>query len=44
MPDLILRCISAGERVGQVIIEENHWYDMGQPEELENMKQRFHYI
>lgn len=44
MPDLILRCISAGERVGQVVIEENHWYDMGQPEELENMKQRFHYI
>lgn len=43
MPDLILRCIDAGERVGQVIIEENHWYDMGQPEELENMKKRFLY-
>ena len=44
MPDLILRCINAGERVGQVVIEENYWYDMGQPEELENMKRQFHYI
>ncbi len=43
MPDLILRCIDAGERVGQVVIEENDWYDMGQPEELENMKQHFHF-
>lgn len=41
MPDLILRCIAAGERVGQIVIEENHWYDMGQPEELENMKKHF---
>ena len=41
MPDLILRCIAAGERVGQVVIEENHWYDMGQPDELENMKKQF---
>ena len=41
MPDLILRCIAAGERVGQAVIEENHWYDMGQPEELENMKKHF---
>lgn len=43
MPDLILRCIAEGERVGQVVIEENHWYDMGQPEELENMKKQLHF-
>lgn len=42
MPDLIKRCISAGERVGQVVIGQQNWYDMGQPKELELMKKRLH--
>jgi NDP-sugar pyrophosphorylase family protein len=41
MPDLIRRCIDAGENVGQVSISEQDWYDMGQPKELEMMKKRF---
>jgi dTDP-glucose pyrophosphorylase len=41
MPDLIQRCIDAGENVGQVSIDEQDWYDMGQPKELEMMKKRF---
>jgi dTDP-glucose pyrophosphorylase len=41
MPDLIRRCIDAGENVGQVSIDEQDWYDMGQPKELEMMKRRF---
>ncbi|MEY8338956.1 sugar phosphate nucleotidyltransferase [Lachnospiraceae bacterium 62-35] len=40
MPDLIRRCIEAGERVGQFQIDESEWYDMGQPNQLEKMKQR----
>ena len=40
MPTLITRCIDAGEKIGQVTIEERDWYDMGQPEELELMKRR----
>lgn len=40
MPDLIQRCINAGERVGRFEIDESEWYDMGQPKELEKMKQR----
>jgi NDP-sugar pyrophosphorylase family protein len=41
MPDLIQRCIDAGENVGRVTIDEQDWYDMGQPKELELMKKRF---
>lgn len=44
MPDLIKRCIQAGESVGQVVIGKQDWYDMGQPEELELMKKRLHII
>lgn len=44
MPDLIRRCIDAGENVGQVTIDEQYWYDMGQPNELELMKKRFNLI
>lgn len=40
MPTLITRCIDAGEKVGQITIEEQDWYDMGQPDELELMKRR----
>lgn len=40
MPNLIQKCIDAGERVGQILIDEDDWYDMGQPEELELMKRR----
>ena len=40
MPDLIQRCMNAGEKVGQVKIDESEWYDMGQPKELEKMKQK----
>lgn len=40
MPTLIARCISSGEKVGQYTIEERDWYDMGQLEDLENMKRR----
>lgn len=41
MPDLIQRCINAGEKVGQVTIDGNDWYDMGQPDQLEKMKKRY---
>lgn len=41
MPDLIQRCINAGERVGQITIDGNNWYDMGQPDQLEKMKKRY---
>lgn len=44
MPDLIQRCIEAGEHVGQVVIDEQDWYDMGQPEELELMKKRLNLL
>ena len=40
MPNLIVRCLEAGEKVGQVTIDEDDWYDMGQPEELEMMKKK----
>lgn len=38
MPDLIQRCINAGEKIGKFEIDENEWYDMGQPNQLEKMK------
>lgn len=41
MPDLIQRCINAGEKIGQITIDGNDWYDMGQPDQLEMMKERF---
>lgn len=41
MPDLIQRCLSAGEKVGQITINGNDWYDMGQPEQLERMKKQY---
>lgn len=44
MPTLISRCIDAGENVGQVTIDENNWYDMGQPEGVKLMKQKFSFI
>ena len=44
MPDLIQRCINAGERIGQVTIDGSDWYDMGEPEQLEKMKKRYEEI
>lgn len=44
MPDLIQRCIDGGERVGQVVIDEQDWHDMGQLEELELMKKRLNLL
>ena len=41
MPDLIQRCLEAGERIGQITIDGNDWYDMGQPDQLEKMKKRY---
>lgn len=41
MPDLIQRCLYAGEKIGQVTIDGSNWFDMGQPEELDNMKRQF---
>lgn len=41
MPDLIQRCLNAGEKVGQVTIDGSDWYDMGQPDQLEKMKERY---
>ncbi|MBP3505389.1 MAG: CBS domain-containing protein [Lachnospiraceae bacterium] len=41
MPDLIQRCIDAGEKVGQKVIGENDWSDMGQVHELTRMKLKF---
>lgn len=41
MPDLIKRCLHAGERIGNVLINEQDWYDMGQPKELKNMLNKF---
>lgn len=41
MPDLIQRCLDAGEKIGQVTIDGSDWYDMGQPDQLEKMKERY---
>ena len=41
MPDLIQRCLDAGERIGQITIDGSDWYDMGQPDQLERMKKRY---
>lgn len=38
MPSLIERCMEAGEKIGTYQVEENEWMDMGQFDELENMK------
>lgn len=37
-PDIIRRYMEAGKPVGVYIIEEDEWLDMGQPEELERMR------
>lgn len=39
-PDIILRCKKAGKKVGVFPIGENAWLDMGQFDEMENMKKR----
>lgn len=41
MPDLIQRCLNASEKIGQITIDGNCWYDMGQPNQLERMKKRY---
>ena len=41
MPDLIERCLNAGERIGQVTIDGKDWYDMGQLNQLEKMKKKY---
>ena len=38
-PDIIEKYKTAGERVGVFSINEDEWLDMGQPEELERMRQ-----
>lgn len=40
MPILISRCMDLGERVGTYQIETDEWMDMGQFDELENMKSK----
>lgn len=41
MTELIEKCIADGYKVGTYQIEEDKWFDMGQLDELEKMKQRF---
>lgn len=38
--DLLEQCIADGDRVGVYPVDENAWMDMGQFEELENMRKR----
>jgi hypothetical protein len=38
LPDLALRLINRGEKVGAFPISEKSWMDMGQFTEMENMK------
>ena len=38
-PDIIEKYKTAGEKIGVYTIEEDEWLDMGQPEELERMRQ-----
>lgn len=38
-PDIIKKYKEAGEKIGVYTIEEDEWLDMGQPEELERMRQ-----
>lgn len=38
-PDIIEKYKAAGEKIGVYTIEEDEWLDMGQPEELERMRQ-----
>lgn len=40
MPSLIERCIKEGERVGTYQVDRDEWMDMGQFDELENMKNK----
>ena len=40
MPDLIRRCMDAGEKTGIFEVHYDAWLDMGQPEELKKMKIR----
>ncbi len=44
MTDLIQECIAGGEEIGVYPIAESAWLDMGQIEELENMKTRLEKI
>ena len=39
-PDVIEKCRKTGKKIGVYPIGENNWMDMGQPDELEKMKQR----
>ena len=39
-PEIIMRCKNRGERVGVYPIGENAWLDMGQFDEMENMKKQ----
>ena len=38
-PDIIEKYKDVGEKIGVYTIEEDEWLDMGQPEELERMRQ-----
>lgn len=39
--DVIMKCTEAGEKIGMYPISENAWMDMGEKQELENMRKRF---
>ena len=39
-PDIMDQYRAAGERVGVYPVSENSWMDMGQMEELDNMRRR----
>lgn len=41
MTDVIQKCMHEGKRVGIYQIEEEKWFDMGQFDEMEKMRQRF---
>lgn len=41
MPEVIQRCMQEGKRIGVYQIEEEKWFDMGQFDEMEKMRQRF---
>lgn len=41
MPDLIVRCIEYGYKIGTFQIPEERWHDMGQIDELNKMRQKF---
>ena len=39
-PDIIEKYKNKGEKVGVYPISENHWFDMGQIDEMEEMRRR----